>query len=86
MNVTVQAVTVPQEQRVTFIDNFNMRVDRYREWIERPTFQATVNGIPWTVAQTEQALRDARACSCGTCACCRIRGTVRKLNSNRAQA
>lgn len=40
---------------------------------------ATVNGIPWTVDQTAQALRDANLCRCSDCACCLIRAAARGL-------
>lgn len=37
---------------------------------------ATVDGVPWTTEQTEQAKLDGRVCGCGTCACCEIRRAI----------
>lgn len=48
----------------------------------RASYRVNVDGIPWTVEQTEQARRDAKVCRCRQpdCACCSIASALLGVN------
>lgn len=79
MNIIVERTTEPIEQPVLVLDLFNCSSYTTLDRVDRPTFKATVDGVPWTIAQTEQALHDSYICRCDSCVCCRIRQETNKL-------
>lgn len=78
MTVIAQVVNLIDARPVTVLDRWNGRAYTTTDIIERRAYRATVDGIPWTVEQTEQADRDAGLCRCRACACCRIRAAVNR--------
>jgi hypothetical protein len=45
-------------------------------------YAAAVDGVPWTIAQTEQAANDATACGCRECPCCMIRRLIEEVSED----
>jgi len=81
MVVTMRPVIQRTAQRVRVLNSYLGIMYETTDIVERPKLAATVDGAPWTVAQTEQALRDSSLCRCGGCACCLIRQAERKARS-----
>lgn len=80
MRVIVTPVVVSKPIRVIVLNRFLGTSQEVSETAKVSTYQAEVNGVPWTVDQTEQAIRDSRLCTCRTCAACTIARAVRSLN------
>ena len=74
MNIQVRDTAHLEERRGRFL--FDGYVTPYRDVVTVTEKAVTVDGVPWTAKQTAQAVRDARFCRCGGCACCQIRAAV----------
>lgn len=73
MHVTMLARPVTEERRGLVINRYlGTMTDNAPITVERTAYRATVDGVPWTEAQTMQAVRDSGVCRCGDCACCLV--------------
>ncbi len=71
--IEVKRVEVQERKRVIVLNSFYGTEYFTEDVVTRHSFEAHVDGWKLSVAQTEQAIRDANVCRCSNCVCCTIR-------------